>query len=366
VDSDMSDPLSTQDQEPSTRIGATIPANIVFGTDEMSSFTGDIMAGFITDVSVSGLRCEVTELPDDMPAKLQQAGEHLRLEIDLELGKRNLRVSGKSAWLKISDEKGSKACSVGVTYDDVDEGTRQFIADFATRQLKRPIDKRWWIVSVFLCLVVGALVHWQTQKEYIDLLQNQRIELSETLHLKNTLAKRLELAQQKSMVPSEVDKAVVSKSLQKARKKEMAASIQEQKRLKNKIYDLTKRIGKLTNSLAKLETKKQGSSHKGANVHLNMAYKLSANGMNNNAIRQLKKAIKVDTSFAEAYLEMGRLYEKLERKSDAVKAYKQFFKLRPKSHKARELRTYVHQLEDELGAGGHDHDHDHAHGHHGH
>jgi hypothetical protein len=144
------------------RIPSIVPVDFQLQGATNEPLDPEIRTAFTRDLSEAGLCLEVHSLPAALVTRLQDVTTEMRIEVDINLSGRTLRIPGRVAWRRPMTEGKRQGYQLGVQFRDVSAADAAAIAAYARRAARRPrIVRGVLAVLAALLLASAALYLWQ-------------------------------------------------------------------------------------------------------------------------------------------------------------------------------------------------------------
>ncbi len=323
------------------RFPAILPVRMQFRRADGTVIDDQVWPGKTRDVSTTGMSVFVHGSPE-LIEKLQAHATELRTEIDVEVGRRTLRMVGDCKWVKPSGKSGRAL--LGVEYLDARPTVAQTIAAYARRVQERPVVVRMAVGSLVVVLVVGAILYWQGYSARHAVIERVERQLQQATILKHDAALQLERTQRE--VIRLTDSADTKDEV-------LAAKEEELDRYRAKLEARRKRVGRLSVSLKDLKGSALPRRGRSAIYHFDRARNFADEDDNlAAALLEFERTVRIDSSFADAHLEIGTINELYGRNRRAIAAYGRYLELRSWASDAAEVRAKVAALKRDSGARG--------------
>jgi len=134
-----------------------------------TSLDAEIRTGLTQDISEKGLCLKIRHVPAQLKEYLQPdhpAG--LRIELDLTLPKKRLRLDTRLAWVKREHDKSADSVLVGVEFLNLSEEHSAEIVSFAKHLARRPKIQRLVFATLSVLVVMAAGLLWWFDTAYTE------------------------------------------------------------------------------------------------------------------------------------------------------------------------------------------------------
>ncbi|MBI3179304.1 MAG: PilZ domain-containing protein, partial [Deltaproteobacteria bacterium] len=135
---------------------------------EGKAVDAEIRAAFTEDVSGTGLRLQIRHLPASLKERLQETPPDLRMQLDMPLPHKRIRVESRVAWCRPDDKEGSDAVFVGIEFANLSREHGDEMLAVARRAVRRPKIRRMILAGLSLGLLLSAGALWWNHERHLE------------------------------------------------------------------------------------------------------------------------------------------------------------------------------------------------------
>ena len=159
------------------RVPSVVPVNYRIISTTEGPLDTEVRTAFTEDLSQTGLCLSIRSLPPLLFERLsREKTDDLRLEMDISMRDRTVRVLGSIAWSKAIENSTSGGLSLGIAFEDIDPLDSSAVLSFAKRAARKPFVIRGSLAAVAMVLLIVALSYRSsvsTQQEALNAADQQ-------------------------------------------------------------------------------------------------------------------------------------------------------------------------------------------------
>jgi len=316
-----------------TRIPAVFPVRLQFRAQDGAPIVDEVWSASTRDVSRTGL--SLRGIGDrEVVVALSQNADSLRVDVDLDIGRRTVRVASSVQWLKVANPS-TGAYLIGVAFEDADAGMVDSIVEYARRVHHRPaVTRAVLATAVVAALVIGGL-YWRAAGERQRAVAEVEGQLHEATEQKQAAALEVERKRR------EVERLKASTD---TKDEELATKENQLSSLRAEFDTLRNTVGELAVS-AEAVAEVDAPPEPDAAYHLGRARVFAKEEDNlEAALVEYNRAVELDPELSEAYLEIANINDLFGRYKEAIAAYRRYLQLVPDTTFAEEIGQRIEDL----------------------
>ncbi len=335
-------PVSEPIPDKGVRIPAALPVMVLLRSAEGEPLEHNVRAAHTRDVNEGGLGLEIDGLPQALAEQLSTSRK-VQLDIDARIGKRTLRLTGHSTWLRVSERRGQNVALVGVEFAEASLRTAQVLVRLAKKRAER--STRWRVItyaSLFLA-VAGAFVYWRVHVANLAKLASVESELTSVAHELTSV--RASAQQGQSELAQSVGEVAGLRLMLADGEQKLAKKMQDLENVRIELAYARERLRDLTASLDALARVPPAGLEQSAVYHLERGRRYWERNNEAAALLEFERAVALDSSLAIARRELAEANYYFGRVDKALAEYRRYLVLAPKAEDAADILATIAEIE---------------------